>query len=227
MAVPLITAIIADKISEKIDKKDEKQNLLEKASDASKNIKNVIDLLQTKHSTMISDMHNIEGFSELHNSLFFMSYYAQTKTEMNGVFEELINLDKFSSLTQIQKRELIFSFNIFTSQRIIPNLPEISFHVCNFIITFKNDNGFMNFCVIHIEPKRYEDSVIYKYAICIMNTDFVPAQPYVVITESDSDIFGSSTIQRIKYMPATLKPEHYDTIIELDQKVIKMMFSES
>jgi len=56
----------------------------------------------------------------------------------------------------------------------------------------------------------------YHWEIFLVRSKFAPAQPYVVVTTSDCNLFSCDRQDEIVYMPATLTDSHINSIINLN-----------
>lgn len=91
-------------------------------------------------------------------------------------------------------------------------------HVHN--ILYENTYGRINIFNIVVKPNDNVSNV-FDYNIYMIETEFIPASPYVIITKMDSDIFSSSTTQEIKYLDANVNDEHFDSLININMGLIE------
>jgi hypothetical protein len=60
----------------------------------------------------------------------------------------------------------------------------------------------------------------------IVSCDFVPAKSYVIITDSSSDIVSSRSTQRISYIPANIRDDHFASLMNLNSAIVRGIYSD-
>ena len=56
----------------------------------------------------------------------------------------------------------------------------------------------------------------FKWSKFLIQSSFKPAPSYVIMTESDCDIFSCSREDKIVYLPVALNDNHIDSIIRMN-----------
>jgi hypothetical protein len=179
-------------------------------------LKNALALTNQVHTMTMSDIKTSEGFTYIDN-LQEMQYGNIHKTDVIEQLTDLIDEYLANDITPIQMELLKRSFK---------KMKRETFHTltgkANFRTLYSNGSGKMNIFMVHfIEDPNHKDCVIWRCGI--VKSNFVPAQRYVIITETDSDIFGTTSSQHIEYLPANITTAHLDTIMSLNAGIIDMI----
>jgi hypothetical protein len=167
-----------------------------------------------------SDIKQNEGFKEF-TLTGGIEYGSIRRADLRAEFNDILHSYKMRNLTELQRIGLVESFDRYA--RYTFSKPT---GVGDYGFRYKNEQGTMNLFKFHFErdPDDHEEIIInYRTFACT----FVPAQPYVIITESEEDIISSSSSQHIEYLPANLTQGHLDTIMGLTSHVIHNYFSTS
>jgi hypothetical protein len=165
----------------------------------------------------ISRYQGTEGFSSIHNKGIHISGEFNDKSQIDEMFGNFIRTESFNIMDSTQIQELEFTFRVFTTQHVSQQLISHSF-----VISYRDGKGIMNIYYIKISPLDITKRT-FSYDMCLINTDFVPSRPHIMITEHDSHLFKKSNIQRIHYLPRTVTSTHTNAIIHINETIINTL----
>jgi hypothetical protein len=175
------------------------------------------NLIKTESSSTISEIHQGEGFKSVE-----LKYCHDCDTVPRQNVLPMINL-------------YIEEIKADTDALINPRILEMIKRRFELLATHgstrpsEKHNTYMNF--------TDGNGVIWAYSISLTDLDGTNiclemfqakinatiANPYVIITESESETFGpfssSSSSQRIEYLPPTLRPYHIDALVFMNSKM--------
>jgi len=171
-------------------------------------------LSDNKHVSMhkTSDIRRGDGFKSFNNVIYYnkKSVYSITKE-----IENLKNSKIFDNVNiDIRKGLEIALDEINDNVLFKPNFIGTTF---NFI--YKNPSGNMTLARIYIE--KIDEG--YIRTITILDVSFVPANPYVILTSVNEDLFSKDVEQRIEYLPATINEEHLDFIYHINGNLLSFL----
>jgi len=173
----------------------------------------ITKLLKHEHNLALSDIKQVEGFKFLNNDINY------SKGTIRGDAISLINLFNFMiknlNFDSSTKSKINDAFTELSMQ-IITNVGNI---IRTFNLYYQENGGQINLLHINFKKNNEIENAI-DYEKIIIKCDFVLANPYVIITESDSDLFSSTSTQRIEYLPANIKPEHWKHIFNLNAEIL-------
>lgn len=176
----------------------------------------VANMLKTTHSTTMSDIKHADGdFKKLDNVL---TYKSGTTAHLDKLFD-LWKTRKLINFSNPQMNELVdLAFEELLANIIQPNKSSIQ-HVYNVLYT--NAHGNLDMCNLNIRKNpNITDRVAYDYALYVLNIDFIPASPYVVLTIEDSDLLSSTKEQRIQYLDPNINSNHFNGLIQFNTMIL-------
>lgn len=184
----------------------------------------------------ISRYRGTEGFSSIHNKGIHISGEFNDKSQIDEMFSNFLKTESFNIMDSTQIQELEFTFRVFTTQHVFQQLISHSF-VISYCSNASNSRrnlresqvycdcdgkGIMNIYYIKISPLDVTKRT-FSYDMCLINTDFVPTSPYIMVTEHESHIFKKSNIQRIHYLPKSVTSAHTNAIIHINETIINAL----
>jgi hypothetical protein len=190
---------------------------MEPSIQESKDIEELTTYLNDKLS--ISRCQGTEGFSSILSKGLYITGEFNDKSQIDIMFSNFLSTESFNTISTSQKQELEFTFKIFSSQHVTftSRLDSRSF-----VISYQNGKGNMSIYFIKISPFNTV-SQTFTYTICLMITDFIPTNPYIIITEHNSSWFKKSNIQRIHYLPKSISSAHTNAIIHISETFINTL----
>lgn len=129
-------------------------------------------------------------------------------SDLKETFQDILKLHLFKNLQKFQKDDIMIKLMIL--KRFIQRDPRT---VQTIDLNFTGVNDRMNIFQVSMRYALPDEGgqCVYLRTL-LVNTTFKPAQPYVVVTHSKSNMFGSKQWDEIQYLPATLKSEHLKAI---------------
>lgn len=174
-------------------------------------VNQIKNLVHTTHESKIISFHNnAEKFSMLQSNFD----QSQGTTKYNNMIK-LMNFWLGLTATNIETRNAVI--NAF-SEYILQD-GNHHFETKKFSIQYSNALGKMILLVIQLSPSELHPDIV-NYKRILLVSDFVPANDFVVIQESDCDFFGCQSSQRINYLPAYITDQHIKAILGIFTNMI-------
>lgn len=171
-----------------------------------------IQLLQTSSSSTIGPKTNQRGFYKLENT-YDISKGATLKTNLN----KLIKLWFTYEFKLSEKHKNIIGMSI---EEYMLQLENERYEKRRFEIHFNNGHGSIFLLLIIMEP--YLNNAV-KWTKQILTSEFIIAPSYVIITNSDCDIFSCSREDSIVYLPTSITDEHTQMILNMTLNMTLML----
>jgi len=179
-------------------------------------VKSLIGLLKEKnvaeHTTETTDIKRGDGFKKFSNIIHHSNVSVISITKE---IEHLKNNSIFNGVSKEIKKSIVDALDEINDNIIF----KPSFENDMFDLFYTDSNGKMSLARIYIE--KIDEG--YRRVLTLIDVDFIPANPYVILTYSDSDIFTKSSIQKIEFLPTTINNEHLDFIFRINGNLLSLV----
>jgi hypothetical protein len=184
-------------------------------------IPKLVELLQIEHKSLLSDIHREDlGFKNIDNLLI---HKKGTTASLDKLFDFWMRKQIINFSNSNTKNLLDTAFEELLNNLVLPKQSNVQ-HIYN--VVYQNSQGKMDVCHISVRKNKYiTDFVAYDYKMFVLNINFVPASPYVILTTQDSDLFSSTTVQEIKYLEPNVNDGHFQSLIGFNTMVFDTLSS--
>ncbi|AKI80532.1 hypothetical protein QJ850_gp167 [Acanthamoeba polyphaga mimivirus] len=169
----------------------------------------VLKSLKSESSTTISDRYDQTGFLSINNNYDY-SKGAVLISRMDELISHWLNDNTYDFITDGQKKTISKALKEYTLQ-----LAEDPYYKQKYELSFNDGKGSLFMMILSVSPHPTNINAI-RWEKYILQTDFVPAPSYVIITESDCDILSCDRTDKIVYLPTVLNQAHMDQIISMN-----------
>lgn len=190
--------------------------------DPTSSLMNMLSILKQSQANLVSDIKEPDGFKYITNDMTYVSgtINGSKAGELQKLFGFLIKKTELDKLDPFVKGQ-IQDYFIETESQLITKK---GYNYNTFNMQYNGVDGTV--FLIHAKIARSDEipEGVY-YERCLLTSKFKPADSYVIITESDANFFSSSTSQHIVYIPANIRPNHFNSIIALNTGIIQSIFN--
>ena len=99
---------------------------------------------------------------------------------------------------------------------------EDTYYKKKFDLSFNDGHGHLYLFTLVLAPHPSKSNAL-KWEKSILCTDFTPAAPYVIVTNSDCNIFSCDRYDEIVYLPVSVTNTHIDSIIDLNLEMMSQI----
>ncbi|XWV26722.1 hypothetical protein QJ857_gp0333 [Tupanvirus soda lake] len=205
----------------KKDNKEKKEELAEKVEKVAAIIGNpkvaaaieIIKALKTESSSTISERKDQTGFLNIQNNYEY-GHGAVLISKMEQLISFWLNDNTYIFLTMEQKNTVSKALTEYTFQ-----IAEDPFYKQKYELSFSDGRGSIFMMVLSFEPHPTNPNAV-KWQKHILKSNFVPAPSYVIVTESDCNIFSCDRSDHIVYLPAVLNKGHIEEIVRINMEML-------
>lgn len=165
--------------------------------------------LKSESSTTISDRYDQTGFLSIKNNYDY-SKGAVLISRMDELISHWLDDNTYDFITYNQKKTISKALKEYTLQ-----LVEDPYYKQKYELSFNDGKGTLFMMILSVSPHPTNINAV-RWEKYILQTDFVPAPSYVIVTESDCNILSCDRTDKIVYLPTVLNQAHMDQIISMN-----------
>ena len=185
-------------------------------------VKELIDLVKVDNKHLVSDIHVNEGYKELRCS--FVRNEGTVDERIPNIFDKLLaSFIKNTEFSWLEPQVSGFMTQYFEALAF-QVMTETGTQGSNFTISYNGKDGMLYIIQVRLS-KNPKIAYGIDYNEVILVSKFKPADSYIIITDSKSNLFRSSTSQRYVWLPTDVKSDHFKAIFDLNIDVLKALYN--